>query len=119
VALELAHAGRGIGRLQVMVPHANPVVQSLQREVEILAGLELNDSQPIVRSDAEQIEQAAVAGARDGRHLGIDVVRIEPRDDARSRRLRAFRRAASLGLGAVANAVRVGIVGGRRTPVRG
>jgi len=82
VALELAEAGGGVGGLQMVVADADPVVEALQGQVEIVVGFELDDGEAAVGGDAEEVEEAAVAGSGDGRDLGVDVVGVEARDGA-------------------------------------
>ena len=52
VALELAEAGSGVGGLQVVVTDANPVVEALQGEVEVVVGFEFDDGEAAVGGDA-------------------------------------------------------------------
>jgi len=81
VALELAEASGGVGGLQVVLANADPVVEALEGEVEIVVGFELDDGEAAVGGDAEEVEEAAVASSGDGRDLGVDVVGVEAGDD--------------------------------------
>jgi len=108
VALELAGSqgetgGRVSGR-EVVVADADPVVEALECEVEVVVGFELDDGEAAIGGDAEQVEEAAVGGAGDGGDLRVDVGGVEARDGAGD--VGWFR------VGAVAE--RVGIVWGGR-----
>ena len=66
-------------------PH--PIIESLQREMHILGGLELDDGQPTLAVGREQVDDASV-GSRDRRDLAIKrlgqkvaVDQIEPMSD--------------------------------------
>ena len=76
VALELAQPeGRragGIRGLQVVPAYANPIIEPLQCEVQVVVGLQLDHGQPSVAVDREQIERAAVRRG-EGRDLREDV----------------------------------------------
>jgi hypothetical protein len=82
VALKLAQPGGSIGGLQMMLPHPDPVVEPLQRKVQIVVHLLLDHRQPPVRRHAQQVEQPMIAGARNRRHLRVHMLRIEARNHA-------------------------------------
>ena len=71
VTLELAEAGGGIGVLDVVPADADPVVEALECELRVLAGLDFDDSEAAVRAGGEQIEHATVAAGK-GRDLGVN-----------------------------------------------
>lgn len=60
-----------------MVPaDADPVVEALQGEVEVLAGLQFQHGETAVVGDGEEVEHAAVARLKGG-DLGVDVGGVE------------------------------------------
>jgi len=69
--------------LCVVVTNADPVVEALEGEVEIVVGFEFDDGEAAVGGDAEEVEQATIGGADDRRDLRVDVVCVEARDDGR------------------------------------
>src|ERR1700738_2265584 len=80
VALELAEAEGGagcrVGGLEVVPADADPVVEALQREVEVVVGFEFDDGEAAgLRAggagDGEQVEHAAVGGGGGG-GLGVE-----------------------------------------------
>jgi len=79
VALELAKALL-ISGLQVVMADANPVVEALQGEMEVVVGFEFDDGEAAVGGDAEEVEEPAVGGSGDGGDLGVDVVGVEVGD---------------------------------------
>ncbi len=82
MALKFTEAGGGVGSLKVMLPHPNPVVEPLQREVQVVINLQLDHCKPSVSGYAQQIEQAMIAGASDGGHLRVHMPRVEASNDA-------------------------------------
>ncbi len=69
-----------------MPPHANPVIECLQGEVQVLLSLDLNHHQPAIPPDGEQVENGPV-GSRKSRDLrvhrigfdhGVDRIRRAP-----------------------------------------
>src|SRR6185437_2013804 len=82
MALELAKPGVWVCCLSMMMPHTNPVIKALQREVEIVLRFELEHREPAICSDSEKIEHTAIARACDRRNLGIDMLWIEMRKHA-------------------------------------
>ncbi len=85
MALELAEteggAGGGVGGLEVMPADADPVVEALEGEMEVVVSFELDDGEAAgLRAggagDGEEVEHAAVGGG-EGRDLGVDMVGVE------------------------------------------
>ncbi len=79
VLLEVADAGErtggGLGFGEVVVTDADPVVEALEGEVEVLLGLEFDDSEVMVAGDGKEVKHAAVevaAGAGEGGNLCVD-----------------------------------------------
>ena len=63
----------------VKVPfHAHPIIESLKRQMNVLIGFQLDHSEPSIAVDADQIDDAALAG-RELRDLPIDGMRIDHR----------------------------------------
>src|SRR5580704_19453910 len=63
--------------LIVMKAHAQPVVDGLHHQVNVFGSFQFQNGQAAVTSNAEQIDDAAVAG-RKCRNLRIDLPRVEP-----------------------------------------
>ena len=85
MALEFAETegggGSAVSGLEVMVADADPVVEALEGEVEVIVGLEFDDGEAAGfrtggAGDAEEVEHAAVGGG-DGGDLGVDVGGVE------------------------------------------
>ena len=53
--------------------HANPIVESLQGQVQIFVGLEFDDRETAVAIEGEQVEHAAIAGGECG-NLRVELV---------------------------------------------
>src|SRR5580658_4765688 len=83
MTLKLSESCVRVCCLAMMVPHANPVVETLQREVEIVLRLEFQHRKPPVSSNSEEIKHAAIASGRDRWNLRVDVLRFEMRKHAR------------------------------------
>ena len=66
----------------VVPSYAQPVVHCLQRQVDILGRLEFHNRQAAVARHAQQIDYPTIARCK-GRHLRVDVSRVEPRIDPR------------------------------------
>src|ERR1051326_7743296 len=63
----------------VVVPkHSRPVIQALQREMDVLIGFELYYRKPAFAGAGEYVNHGAI-GSGESRHLRIHVRRIEPR----------------------------------------
>src|ERR1700760_4484899 len=84
VALKLAEPRVRVSSLTMMMPHANPVVETLQSEVQIVLCFELEHREPSVCSNSKKVEHAAIARTRDSRNLRVNVFGIEMRKHARS-----------------------------------
>ncbi len=74
-------AGGGVGGLEVVAADADPVVEALQGEVEVVVGFELDDGEAaglraVGAGDGEEVEHAAVGGGEGG-DLGVDVGGVE------------------------------------------
>ena len=69
-------SSRGAGRCEVVVADADPVVETLEGEVQILRGFEFEDGEAAVAGDGEEVEHAAVA-CLEGGDLGVDVGGVE------------------------------------------
>ena len=72
-----AESGAARGRrwlaIRVERAHANPVVERLQRQVKVFAGLQFQNHQPAIAVEGEQVEHAAIAGGERW-HLGVEQV---------------------------------------------
>src|SRR6266849_57459 len=62
--------------------HAQPIIRSLQRQMNVLAGFQLNDRQPAATRHREQVENAVLAPGI-GQNLRVDEPLIEQGIDAR------------------------------------
>ena len=63
VALHFARSAL-LRTLLVQRAHANPVIQALQRQLQILIGFQFNHREPPICGGGEQIEHAAVCGGK-------------------------------------------------------
>src|SRR5580704_18331577 len=61
-----------------MLPHTQPVIHSLHRQLNILRSLQLDDHQPPVQRDSQQINYAAIRGG-ECRHLRVKKSRVQLR----------------------------------------
>lgn len=59
-----------------MTPNANPITGGFERQMNVLAGFQLGNSQPAGTSNSHPIEDSVLA-ASVGKHPRIDDVRIE------------------------------------------
>jgi len=64
-----------------MAAHAKPIVGSLQREMNVFAGLQFQDDQAAGARDTEKVEDTVFA-ARFGEYLAVDISRIKRGIDA-------------------------------------
>ncbi len=62
--------------------NAQPIVRGLQRQMDVLAGLQFNDRQPAGTRHGEEVENAVFASDI-GKNLSVDESPIEHRIDAR------------------------------------
>ena len=85
MALELAQAGHRMNGRAMVLTDAYPVIEALQREVEIVLCLKFDNGQPAVFRDAENVQQAAIARTGDGRHLRVYMPRVELGNQPRRR----------------------------------
>src|SRR5665213_4599682 len=80
VALELAQAKSGgvprIDGLRVVPANTDPVIQPLQRQMQVVISFQLNDRQPAIPVHGQQIEHSAIV-CRKRRHLRISVRGVE------------------------------------------
>src|ERR1039458_1728932 len=61
----------------LLVPaHAGPVVEALEREMNVFVGLELEDGEATVVGAGEHVDHGAIAGGEGG-HLRIDEALVE------------------------------------------
>ena len=112
VALKLTESRVRISSFAMMMPHANPVVETLQSEVQIVLCFELEHREPSVCSNSKKVEHAAIARTRDSRNLRVNMFGIEMRKHARS--VGAFDAVIvgqRLSVGTIAARVRIWIVG--------
>jgi len=79
MALEFAKPRLRVRCLAMMMPDANPVIEPLQRKVQIVVGLEFQHRKPSIHSHSEQVEHATIARPGNGRYLCVDVLWIEMR----------------------------------------
>jgi len=62
----------------LLVPaHARPVVEPLQRKVDVLVGFKFKNGEAAVESTGQHVEHGAVGGG-ERRHLRVDKSRIQP-----------------------------------------
>ena len=59
-------------------PH--PVIQRLQRQMNVLIHLQLNHRETSIRRHAQKVEQAAIACTRNRWNLCVHMLRIESRN---------------------------------------
>src|ERR1700690_828714 len=59
-----------------MPPDAKPVIHGLNRQLDILGCLQLDDYEAAASSDSQQIENASVS-SRKGGHLGVEISWVE------------------------------------------
>ena len=69
-----------LGIVALELAHAQPIIQPLQRQMQVLIRLQLDHQQPSTAIDSEQIEHPSVA-RRKRRHLRINALRNNPRLD--------------------------------------
>src|ERR1700686_2927298 len=71
---EISEAGKFSA--SVVPLDSRPVIQALQREVDILVGLELHDREPAVVRGGQHVEHGAVGGGECG-NLRIERARVQ------------------------------------------
>src|SRR2546425_12761641 len=99
--------------LGVMAADPQPIFGGLERQVDVLVRLQLNDREPAGARNPEDVDDAGAA-AGCGKHLRIDKSRIKSSVDPRD--LLAHQRfEPALGLGAIERMLRVG---GQRIAVK-
>ena len=65
----------------LVVPlHARPVIEPLERQVEIFVGFEFEDGEAAGLSNSEEIDHGAIARRKRG-HLRVDAISVELRVD--------------------------------------
>ena len=82
VGLEIAESGVGIEVSEMVVADTDPVVEALEREVEVFFGFEFDERQLAGKGNGEEVEHAAIgvgAATREGGDLGVDGGRGELR----------------------------------------
>src|SRR5271167_307765 len=62
----------------LLVPaHARPVVEALEREMNVLVGLQLEDGEAAIEGAGEDVDHGAVGGGEGG-NLRVDEALVEP-----------------------------------------
>src|ERR1035437_5048841 len=68
----------------LMPADSRPVVEPLQRQVNVLVGLQLQDGEPAIEGAGEHVEHGAI-GSRERWNLGVHEAAIEPLVDYANR----------------------------------